>query len=334
MSAGVRRMVARTGSMVAFAAAADLIGELAGITLTGPRVRRHAEADGSTAATAVSAEAAAIRARDLVPLPPDPIPDILYIAVDGTGVPMVPAETEGRPGKSPEGRASTREVKLACLFTQTSIDADGRPVRDPASSSYLATFAPAQPFGHLVAAEACRRGGDHIRQLVILGDGAHWIWNLATARLPQATQIVDLYHAREHLHALADLARPVTGEAHPTWLADRLRELDDGDIDALLGAARALPLTGDQATERDTEAGYFQTNTVRMRYAHFRELGMFIGSGTVEAGCKTIVAQRLKQSGMRWTTPGATAVLTLRTQHANGRWNRIWQHDNNQTPAA
>jgi hypothetical protein len=334
MSPGMRRMAARTGSMVAFAAAADLIGELAGITLTGPRVRRHAEADGATAADLVVAEAAAIRARDLIPAAPDPVPDILYIAVDGTGVPMVPAETQDRPGKSPDGHAVTREVKLACLFTQTTLEADDRPVRDPASSSYLATFEPAEPFGHLVSGEATRRGSEYIRQLVVLGDGAHWIWNLATARLPQATQIVDLYHAREHLHALADLARPVTGADHPTWLSDRLEELDDGDIEALLAAARALPLTGDQAAERDTEAGYFQTNTIRMRYKRFRELGMFIGSGAVEAGCKAIVAQRLKLSGMRWTVPGATAVLTLRTQHANARLDRIWTQPRNHTRAA
>jgi hypothetical protein len=236
LSPGVRQMVARTGSMVAFAAAADLIGELAGIALTPPRVRRHAETDGATAAELVIAEAAAIRTRDLVPMPPDPVPDILYVAVDGTGVPMVPAETQGRPGKQPDGRAVTREVKLGCLFTQTTLDADGHPVRDPGSSSYLASFEPAEPFGHLVAAEAARRGSAHIRQLVVLGDGAPWIWNLATARFPAATQIVDLYHARQHVHALADTLAFIVPDP-PQWLADRLAELDAGNIEAIIAAA-------------------------------------------------------------------------------------------------
>jgi hypothetical protein len=131
---------------------------------------------------------------------------MLYIAVDGTGVPMVAAATEGRPGKGPGGQAHTREVKLACLFTQTVLDDGGHPVRDPGSSSYLATFAPAARFGQLVDAEARRRGSHHIRQLVALGDGAVWIWNLADELFPAATQIVDLFHAREHVHELATLA--------------------------------------------------------------------------------------------------------------------------------
>ncbi len=116
---------------------------------------------------------------------------------------MVAAETEGRPGKAEDGKARTREVKLACLFTQTTLDDDGHPVRDPGSSTYLATFEPAARFAQFVDAEARRRGSEHIRQLVILGDGAVWIWNLADQLFPAATQIVDLYHAREHVHDLA-----------------------------------------------------------------------------------------------------------------------------------
>jgi hypothetical protein len=112
---------------------------------------------------------------------------------------MVPAETAGRAGKAADGRAHTREIKLACLFTHSSLDPDGRPVRDPGSSTYLATLAPVEQFAPLVHAEARRRGSEHIRQLVVLGDGAPWIWNLAGQRLPAATQIVDHCHAREHL---------------------------------------------------------------------------------------------------------------------------------------
>ncbi len=110
---------------------------------------------------------------------------MLYIAVDGTGVPVVAREAEGRRGKAGDGKARTREVKLACLFTQTSPDDDGRPVRDPASTTYLATFEHAERFGVLLDAEARRRGSEHIRQLVVLGDGAAWIWNLAGQHLPR-----------------------------------------------------------------------------------------------------------------------------------------------------
>ena len=308
MSPGLRKLCARAAAAVPFAAAARLVSELAGITVTGKRAGRRAEADGQAAAAVIEAQAAAMQARTLVPLPPaPPLPDILYLAIDGTGVPVTTAEAEGRPGKGDDGTARTREVKMAVAFTQTATDEDGRPARDPASSSYVATFAPAAEFGTLMAAEARRRGAGHIRQLVILGDGAAWIWNLATTHFPQATQIVDLFHAREHLYDLAKLLEFMLGDHKDAWLAARLAELDDGDIEAICTAARTFPLAGKKATDLQTALGYFEHNAHRMCYAHFRKLGMFVGSGAVEAGCKAIVAQRCKLSGMRWTSPAPTA---------------------------
>jgi hypothetical protein len=189
LSPGLRRMVARVAAAEPFAAAAELLAELAGIRLTDKRIERSAEADGAAAAKRITAEAPAIASRQVavLPAPADRVktPDKLYLAIDGTGVPMVPTATAGRAGKSGEGRARTREVKLACLFTQTRTDDDGRPIRDPDSTSYLASFAPAEQFATLVHAEARRRGADDIRQLLVLGDGAPWIWNLATAILPK-----------------------------------------------------------------------------------------------------------------------------------------------------
>jgi hypothetical protein len=334
MSPGLARMNARAGAAVPFAPGAALVSELAGIKLTSRRLGRHAEADGTAAAAVIQAQAAAITARQVIPLPPAPPPDTLYIAVDGTGVPMVAAETEGRDGKGEDGRARTREVKLCCCFTQTSTDEEGRPVRDQHSSSYLATFAPAAGFGTLMAAEARRRGAGHVRQLIFLGDGAHWIWNLASHHFPEATQIVDLYHAREHLHDLARLLEFMLGDRREPWLAARLSELDDGDTAAITAAARTFPLSGRKAADLDTALGYFEHNAHRMRYQHFRSLGMFVGSGAVEAGCKSVIGQRLKLSGMHWTCNGATAILTLRCQQASGRWEEIWHHPRNQTGAA
>ena len=325
MSPGLAKMAARAAEAVPFTRGAGLVGALAGIQLTGRRLGRHAEADGRAAAAVIEAEAAAIAAGTLVTLPPAGLPDKLYVAIDGTGVPMRTAETDGRDGKGEDGKARTREVKLCCAFTQTTVDEDGYPVRDPHSSSYLATFAPAAEFGVLMAAEARRRGAGHVRQLTILGDGAHWIWNLATAKFPEATQIVDLFHAREHLHDLGKLLAFMLGDQHATWVAARSDELDDGDIEALLSAARAFPLTGAKAEELDTALGYFETNAPRMRYKHFRSLGLFVGSGAVEAGCKAVIGQRLKLSGMHWSRDGATGILTLRCQQASGRWEEIWQ---------
>jgi hypothetical protein len=247
-------------------------------------------------------------------------PDKLYIAIDGTGVPMRPTETLDRKGKGPDGRARTREVKLAALFTQTRLDEEGYPVRDPGSTSYLATFEPVAAFAPMVKAAAIERGHDQIRQTIILGDGAKWIWNLANTKLPAATQIVDLYHAREHLTDLAGLLAFLLPDPDQ-WLAQRRAELDAGDIKAITTAVRhpglAGVLTGPKARQVDTAMAYFETNAHRMRYRYFRDLGFFVGSGVVEAGCKAVIGARLKQSGMHWTTRGATAITTLRCHHAS-----------------
>ena len=93
-----------------------------------------------------------------------------------------------------------------------------------------------------------------------------------------------------------------------------------GDIPAIRAAARAFPLTGRKAADLKTALGYFEHNAHRMHYARFKKLGMFVGSGAVEAGCKAIVGQRLKLSGMRWTEHGATGILTLRCLEASDRW--------------
>jgi hypothetical protein len=279
LSPGLRSMTARAAAAVPFAKAAALLEELAGVRLTVKRAERSAAAGGAAARAAAQTGSAAILARTVIPARPrGPLPGILYIEIDGTGVPMTPAETAGRPGKGDDGRAHTREVKLACLFTQSRRDTDGRPVQDKGSASYLASFQPAEEFGALAAAEAIRRGSRHIRQLAVIGDGAKWIWTRAAARFPEATQIVGLYHAREHLHDLAGhLAFIVSDPAGRR--AGRLAELDAGNIEAISRAARAYPLTGVKAEEPETKIGYFEANTIRMRYARFRGLGLFTGSG-------------------------------------------------------
>jgi hypothetical protein len=332
MSPGLRKMTARAAAAVPFAGAAALLRELAGVELTAKRAERSAETDGQAAAALIAGQASAILARRIVSLPPADPPDKLYLAIDGTGVPMVAAETEGRPGKHDDGRARTREVKMACLFTQTTTDADGWPVRDPGSASYLATFGNAARLGDLAEAEARRRGSEHVRQVTILGDGAAWIWNQASQHFPAATQIVDLYHAREHLHELGSLVAFMLGTGYPGWLTERLAELDRGDIPALIASFRALPLASRKARERDKALHYFQVNAHRMHYAWYRSLGLFVGSGMVEAGCKSVIGARLKQSGMHWTEAGATGILTLRCQQASGRWDEIWPQANNQIP--
>jgi hypothetical protein len=326
MTPGLRKMIARAAAAVPFAAAARLIGELAGIRLTGKRAGRRAEADGQAAAQVIEARAAAVAARHVVPIPPSAgqLPDKLYVCIDGTGVQMVAAETAGRDAKDEDARLHTREVKMAVAFTQTRLGDEGRPVRDPASSSYVATFAPAPEFGVLMAAEARRRGAGQIRQMVIIGDGAAWIWNLAARHFPEATQIVDLYHAREHLHDLANLAARLLAGHRDDWLAARLEELDAGDVQAILAAGRDLNFTGALAGERDKALAYFEHNAHRMRYQHYRDLGMFAGSGVVEAGVQADRQAAPETVRQRWTLNGAYGILALRCLEASHRWDEIW----------
>jgi hypothetical protein len=334
MSPGLAAMNDRAASAVPFAQAACLLEELAGVRLTAKRAERAAEASGAAVAAAVRQRARLTAARKLVPLPPAPLPDKLYAVIDGTGVPVTARETAGREGKGADGRARTREVKLAVFFTQDKLDKNGRPVRDGDSSSIIATFEPASTFADLVKAEGIRRGADHVRQLTVIGDGATWIWNLAAATFPEATQIVDLFHAREHVHDLARKLEFMLLDHRDDWLAARLEDLDYGYIDGITAATRNYPLEGVKKDEIETALGYFEANAPRMRYHWFRQCGLFIGSGVVEASCKTVIGQRLKQSGMHWTVGGADAIIALRCREASSRWEAICTTTDTQTRTA
>jgi hypothetical protein len=211
--------------------------------------------------------------------PAPPHADILYVYVEGPDERAIATKTEGRPSKGAIGTAHAREAKMAVVFTQTIVDDAGLTVRDPASATYVAGFAPDAEFGTRMVAEAQRRGATDVRHLVILGDGTPWIWNLAAQHFPEATQIVDLHHARRHLHELAKLLEFMLGEHKEEWLTQRLAELDGGDASAICAAARAFPLVGKKADDLETALGYFEYNAHRMQYADFKSLGLFIGSG-------------------------------------------------------
>jgi hypothetical protein len=334
MSPGLAAMNALAAAAGPFAGAARLLEELAGVRLTVKRVERAAESGGAALAASGRERASLIAARKLVPLPPAPLPDKLYAAIDGTGVPVTGRETAGRQGKGEDGRARTREAKLAVFFTQDKLDKDGYPVRDRDSASVIATFEPAATFADLVKAEGIRRGADHIRQFTILGDGAAWIWGIAAAKFPEATQVVDLFHAREHLHDLARKIEFMLLDRKDEWLAARLEDLDYGHVDGIVAATRQYPFEGAKKAEVDTALGYFEANAPRMRYHWFRSRGLFVGSGVVEASCKTVIGQRLKQSGMHWTVAGADSITALRCREASRTWETICNTPDTQTRTA
>ena len=154
------------------------------------------------------------------------------------------------------------------------------------------------------------------------GDGAEWIWNLAALHFPGATLIVDLYHARQQFWEVAHRLHPDNEGKRKGWIKlHRKRLLDKGKIEKLVEAFRSNRSHNPEVAEKlRTEADYFERNAARMRYPKFRRQHLFVGSGVIEAGCKTVIASRLKRSGMFWTVRGANAILALRCCHLNGRF--------------
>ena len=249
----------------------------------------------------------------------------MYVLMDGVHVPVVAAETEGRTGRIEGQRARTRECKIGCVFTQTTLDPEGRPIRDPGSTTYVGAIETAEEFGLRLYTEAWRRGWEWATLKVVLGDGAVWIWNLADQHFPGAIQIVDLYHARQHLWKIAALLHPQDAVAKKLWTIPMKELLDEGNIEPLVTRLREIAVAhaggpAGLAQEALKEAEYFATNATRMRYPEFREKGLFVGSGVVEAGCKSVIGSRLKRSGMFWTVRSANAIIALRCCRINGRF--------------
>ena len=235
-------------------------------------------------------------------------------------------ETAGRAGKTAGRPAGTREVKLGCVFTQTTTDEQGRPLRDENATSYTAAIEGAEAFGLRLDSEAWRRGWCRAKKKVVIGDGALWIWNLAHPYFPGAVEIVDLYHARQHLWELSAKLFPNDERSRKRWTARLLDKLERGKIGALVKTLRAFPPPSeDLAHLLSNDADYFERNAERMRYPSFREQGLFVGSGVVEAGCKSVIGARLKRSGMFWTVRGANAILALRCCRRNGRFEDYWE---------
>lgn len=325
-SPGVRRMHALVGQQAPFEHGREQLQVLAGLEATTKSVERTAEAIGADIARREEEEIQKALQLDL-PIPIGrPIP-MLYVQMDGTGVPVVKKETVGRPGKIAGQPAHTREVKLGCVFTQTTWDQEGYAIRDSDSTTYTGAIETAVEFGKRIYREAGKRGWSRARKKVVIGDGAEWIWNLVAEHFPEALQIVDLYHARQHLWEVARQLYPQAEVQQRAWMkVHQKRLLDKGKIKKLVVALRAIHPANPQVAEKiRSEADYFERNAQRMCYPKFRRQHLFIGSGVIEAGCKTVIGSRLKQSGMFWTVRGANAILALRCAHLNGCFEDYWE---------
>jgi len=325
-SPGVRRLVSDFASDVPFKRVSRQVRSGAGLAISRKDCERIAEAVGQDMARWAADERNRMRFAD--PPPPHAPKSIetLYIEFDGTGVPMVPHEVAGRKGKQEDGSAKTREAKLGCVFTQTDFDDEDRPVRDLASTTFTGSIEPAAEFGWRIYGEAVRRGLFEAKRVVCLGDGAQWVKNLAQTHFSQAQFIIDFYHAKEHV---MDLGRALFDR--DLKRLDHYKErwwdlLAQGNIEQLIQEAQHhLPKDPRAGKDARTQVGYFRKNKEYMRYAHYTSQGMFIGSGVIEAACKSVIGQRLKQSGMEWTVRGANAITTLRCVVQSNRFEDYWE---------
>jgi hypothetical protein len=318
-------LVVEFGARLPYAEAARLLAAALGpaAALAPNTVRAYTQAAGRARQEAEAAALAARRrltrgeARALsgrgTPPRPAAAPAVLAVALDGA---------------LERTRAGWKEVKLGAVW-------DLRPPRPrpaapaplvPGPTTYAATLAPAEAFGRQLHAVAQRRGLGWARRVVVLGDGAKWIWKLAARRFPGAVQVVDWYHAREHLWALAQLLCGEGTAAAWAWLETVAGELwlaaTPADVDVVaLAAVEAWAAPPPPGAPRRTKArrrevaqaiAYFAANAPRMRYAAVRAAGLPVGSGVVEGGCRSVLHARLKRPGARWAAPAAEHLARAR----------------------
>jgi len=321
-SPGVRRLMARAGSQTQFEQAAEDLRCYAGLRVEAREIERVAEAVGQQVEQWRAAEQEQIlRTVRRTPVPSAASPAKFYISFDGTGVPMRKSELVGRRGKQVDGSARTREAKLGCVFTQVGLDRQGRPQRDPDSTTYVGAIESSTLFGWRIYAEALRRGLEQAATVIVLTDGARYNHTIVQTHFPQAVHIVDLFHAYEHLTALAQILWGPEAKAPKAW-----RDcLEAGDIPRLLHqAGKRLPAAVARQKSLRKQLRYFENNAPQMRYAEYREKKFFVGSGVVEAGCRTVIGERLKLSGMRWSVRGANAIIALRCCILSDRFEDFW----------
>lgn len=251
-------------------------------------------------------------------------PPRVYVATDGTGAPLRHEELKGRKGRQPDGSAQTHEIKVGAIFTQHPV-AGQKPWRDLDSNTYVATTQRAEPFGQMMRDEFFRRFDVPPAEVVYLADGAAWNWEIQRVCFPMAIGIVDFYHAAEHVTGVVDLIvdhrLPEGRKLQKRWV----KLLYRGRLTIFLEEAYAA-FPADKSEAGKKALAYFIKNRHRMKYRLFRDRGFFIGSGVVEAACKTIVAQRLKGSGMHWSEQGLSHILSIRTSLLSRRYDEFWQH--------
>lgn len=311
LSTELRQWITSLGATTSFAEATYWLEKLTGLAVSAETVRQQTERQGEEIERAQEVASEQVAKTQEAAAPIDRAPGTLVVETDGVMVRYLDG---------------WHEVKIGLVGGHE----DGK----MRSSSYIASRMSAEAFGPRLLAEAARRGALEVvawegplnqrglavlRQVVVLGDGSPWIWNLASEHFGGRIEIVDFYHASEHLW---NVARTLYGEGTKeakAWAQERIEELRRDGVEPVCKAlAEAKAVKGEQAEILRRERGYFRTNADRMNYPAFRAQGLPIGSGAVEGSAKHLVQQRMKRPGTRWSPGGAQAVLNVRSHLLSG----------------
>ena len=304
LTPGLRRLLCRTALELPYEQSQALLSDTLGFTPCSAReLERVAQCHGAQFEMPKEAGSAGWRGRPARAAKPR-----YGLAIDGTMIPGLVNEEQHR--------VEWHEVKVATIFDLRQIE----------PSFYVAGREDADQFGERLWRSLQDRQISPEKLGLVVADGAPWIWNLVALHYPGVPQLLDFYHAAEHLHATATAVWK--GAAAETWWQRRLDQLREGRIEKFFAALQRLARThhpADPETSPQRLLQYFRDNRPRRRYRWVRDQHLPIGSGAVESAARHIVQQRLKQSGMRWSDTGAQAVLNLRTCHRNGDFEQYWE---------
>ena len=324
-SPGAQKLISHAGSRESYKEASDDLALYSNLKITQKEVERITKKIGFEVEEWLQKEATVIQVTDAYgkqELEESGYIDTLYISFDGTGVPMRLSEMKGVKGKQEDGSAKTREVKLGCIFTQTKPDEKGNPQRDPYSTSYVGKIENSQEFGDRIYRESLRRGLRKSRRIVCITDGAQYNKSIISQYFPNSIHIIDIYHSKEKIYNLSKILLKENDGELKKWL----KLLEKGSIDKMIIRIKEnLPRSGLKRKGAISLLNYFEQNKKQMKYRKYKKQNLFVGSGVVEAGCKTVIGKRLKNSGMFWSKEGANAVIALRCVLYSGRFEEFWE---------
>ncbi len=310
VSGGLYELMALLGAEFVFDEAASLLEKLTLVHVSANSCRKAAETLGELVAheEQQSLMAAWDAKAPQLPAVNDPITGDFYISMDGVTVHI---DEQG-----------WKNQWLGAIYTTKASLSHKRPdvleVRTQRASFYT-DLGDTKSFGDHLWVEAQRRGMAQAQRLIVIGDGAHWIWNLADEHFPDAIQILDWYHASAYIWQAAHTLYGEGTDLAKHWAKQHLDLLWDGQVTTVIAHLEA---TSAHKSALHTVLTYFHNHQHRMHYDFYRAQGLQIGSGTIESGCKQVISARLKQAGMIWTAQGARSIAKLRTRLKSCRWNQ------------